>query len=225
MDMLSKDTVIILHNYKYSIVGYNHEQGELAACFWEDDPNKENGNGHGAAAAAAAAVEPIELEQDVIPRRSVLCLIVEKTTWKLPENRTILAESYTSTVTDYQGKGNDTNTPPSTGHFVARKHANSDPQTSHNNEEIGYVLMERAHDSASGIECEAAVTTLSAKCWIADTDGYPQQYDVPFLSPPKVAVMAMAMMIGSQGAWAVLAGSPRNSATHIYVTVDEDLVP
>eukprot|EP00978_Attheya_sp_CCMP212_P001341 scaffold2820_cov77-Attheya_sp.AAC.1 len=24
---------------------------ESAACFWEDDPNKENGNGHGAAAA------------------------------------------------------------------------------------------------------------------------------------------------------------------------------
>jgi hypothetical protein len=85
--------------------------------------------------------------------------------------------------------------------------------------------MERGHGSASGIEFEAAVTILSAKCWIADTDGYPQQYDVPFLSPPEVAVMSMAMMIRGQGAWAALAGLSSNNATHIYVTVGEDHVP
>eukprot|EP00978_Attheya_sp_CCMP212_P041740 scaffold243321_cov46-Attheya_sp.AAC.1 len=48
-------------------------------------------------------IKPSEIftgfEQDVMPL-SVHCLIVEKGTWKLPDNRTIFAESYTSTVTD-----------------------------------------------------------------------------------------------------------------------------
>jgi hypothetical protein len=209
-------------------------------------------------------IKPSEIftsfEQDVNPR-SVNCLIVEKGTWKLSDNRTILAESYTSTVTDHLGswtgedqtsslsffvdpivvlgqimtyndtafsafwsKGDNINTPPSTGAFSAGKHVGKDPQTSRNNEEIGYVVIERGHGSAYGIAFEAAVTTRSAQGWIEDTDGYPHQYDVPFSSPPEVAVVSMATMSGGHGAWAALAGSPSNNATHIVVTVDEDLL-
>eukprot|EP00978_Attheya_sp_CCMP212_P037550 scaffold178216_cov41-Attheya_sp.AAC.1 len=49
-------------------------------------------------------IQPSEIftgfEHDIMPL-SVHCLIVEKGTWKLPDNRTIFAESYTSTVTDH----------------------------------------------------------------------------------------------------------------------------
>jgi hypothetical protein len=201
-------------------------------------------------------------EQDVNPR-SVDCLIVEKGTWKLPDNRTILAESYTSTVTDsfatswngedrtasisslvepivvlgqimtyndigysaFWSKGIDLRTPASTGAFFAGKHVGKDAQTSRNNEEIGYIVIERGHGSATyGIEFEAAVTTPRARGWIEDTDGHPQQYDIPFLSPPEVAVVSMATMFGIHGAWAALAGSPSNNANQIAVTVDEDLL-
>eukprot|EP00978_Attheya_sp_CCMP212_P017415 scaffold46357_cov68-Attheya_sp.AAC.1 len=93
-----------------------------------------------------------------------------------------------------------------------------------NNEEIGYVVIERGHGSAYGIEFEAGVTAPSAIGWVEDTDGYPHQYDVPFSSPPEVAVISMATMYGGQGVWAALAGSPSDSASHIAVTVDEDLL-
>eukprot|EP00978_Attheya_sp_CCMP212_P039897 scaffold212008_cov56-Attheya_sp.AAC.3 len=199
-------------------------------------------------------------EQEVNPR-SVNCLIVEKGTWKLPDNRKILAESYTSTITDHLGswtgeeqttsisslvdpivvlgqimtyndtgfsafwsKGDNVNTPPSTGVFFAGKHVGKDPQISRNNEDIGYVVIERGHGSAYGIEFEAGVTAPSTIGWVEDTDGYPHQYDVPFSSPPEVAVVSMATMYGNQGAWAALAGSPSDNTAHIAVTVDEDLL-
>jgi hypothetical protein len=124
----------------------------------------------------------------------------------------------------FWSKGDNVDTPPSTGVFFAGKHVGKDPQTSRNNEEIGYVVIERGHGSAYGIEFEAGVTAPSAKGWIQDTDGYPHQYDVPFSSPPEVAVVSMATMHGVQGAWAALAGSPSDNAAYIAVTVDEDLL-
>jgi hypothetical protein len=124
----------------------------------------------------------------------------------------------------FWSKGINVQTPPSTGAFFAGKHVGKDPQTSRNNEEIGYVVIESGHGSAYGIEFEAAVTSQSVQGWIEDTDGYPQQYDVPFSSPPAVAVVSMTTMNGAHGAWAALAGSPINNATHIAVTVDEDIL-
>eukprot|EP00978_Attheya_sp_CCMP212_P016208 scaffold42253_cov57-Attheya_sp.AAC.1 len=124
----------------------------------------------------------------------------------------------------FWSKGDNVTTPPSTGVFFAGKHVGKDPQTSRNNEEIGYVVIERGHGSAYGIEFEAGVTAPSAIGWIEDTDGYPHQYDVPFSTPPAVAVVSMATMNGGHGAWAALAGSPSNNATQIAVTVDEDLL-
>eukprot|EP00978_Attheya_sp_CCMP212_P037432 scaffold176131_cov67-Attheya_sp.AAC.1 len=85
--------------------------------------------------------------------------------------------------------------------------------------------MERGYGSASGIEFEADVTPYkSVEGWISETNGYPHQYGGPFSTPPAVAVVSMATMNGSNGAWAAFAGSPSNNMTHIAVTVDEDLL-
>jgi hypothetical protein len=208
--------------------------------------------------------DPRSFEQSVYPR-SVHCLIVERGTWKLPDNRTILAESFTSTVTASRGKWNgtgedqtafisplagpivvlgqvmtcndtgystfwssssDTNTPASTSSFFAGKQVAKDPQRSRNNEEIGYVVIESGHDtdSAYGIDFEAGVTSASVEGWVQVPSGYQHQYGVPFSTSPEVAVVSMATMNGSGGAWAALAGSPSDSATHLAVSVDENLI-
>eukprot|EP00978_Attheya_sp_CCMP212_P028469 scaffold98355_cov39-Attheya_sp.AAC.1 len=210
--------------------------------------------------------EPIPVEQTNTPPRSVHCLIVEKGTWKLPDNRTILAESYTSTVTDlgalsdplaswigedqtasisslagpivvlgqimtyndtrfsaFWSRGDTKNITATTGTFFAGKHVGADPQTSRNNEEIGYVVMERGHGIAYGIEFEAGVTPDdSVDGWFTVTGGYPHQYDEPFSTPPAVAIVSIATMIGFNGAWAALVGSPSSNNTHLDVTVDEE---
>eukprot|EP00978_Attheya_sp_CCMP212_P015594 scaffold40191_cov60-Attheya_sp.AAC.1 len=124
----------------------------------------------------------------------------------------------------FWSRGDTYNTAASTGRFFAGKHVGKDDQTSRNNEEIGYVIMERGHGSASAVEFEADVTSPSAIGWVEDIDGYPHQDDGPFSTPPAVAVVSMATMNGYNGAWAALAGSPSNNMTHIAVTVDEDIL-
>jgi hypothetical protein len=48
-----------------------------------------------------------------------------------------------------------------------------DNQTSHNNDEIGYVMTERGHVSASAIEFEAGVTPYEiVEGWVIVTGGY-----------------------------------------------------
>eukprot|EP00978_Attheya_sp_CCMP212_P000747 scaffold1496_cov68-Attheya_sp.AAC.1 len=102
----------------------------------------------------------------------------------------------------FWSRGDDTNTP-QTLTRIHEHHIHHLLQVDLSREST----LARIHKNHAGI-----TPPENARGWTQDTDGYPQQYDVPFSTTPlAVAVVSMATMNGGNGALAALAGLPRYS--------------
>ena len=88
---------------------------------------------------------------------------------------------------------------------------------------VGFIVIEAGHGTISGVEFEAAVGSDTVR-GVTNVPPYTYTFDTAFGAAPQVALVTMAGMDGTDGAWAYTFGEAPLSVTSIDLAVDEDQV-
>ncbi len=153
-------------------------------------------------------------------------------TWN-GESRTY-ANSYTTPVVvgqvmtyndaghvEFWARGSTRQTPPQSGTLFTGKTVNEDPDNTHANETIGYIVIESGSGTMDGVNYSAGVTSDGV---LEVTDG-----NAPFARPvsglsgaASVGVACLTAMDGNNGGWGMLYGANPISNTNINLAIEED---
>ncbi|MGK7943287.1 MAG: beta strand repeat-containing protein, partial [Microcystaceae cyanobacterium] len=99
------------------------------------------------------------------------------------------------------------------------KHIGSDPDSTRNNETLGYVIFESGTGTIEGQKFSAQLGSDT----IVGVDNSESQYDLPNIDfTPQVALVSQSAMDGTDGGWAILAGNNPINSNRIKLQIDED---
>ncbi len=111
-------------------------------------------------------------------------------------------------------------TPPTASVLSVGKTVNEDPDNTHANETIGYIVMESGSGTMDGVNYSAGVTTDGVA---GVTNAPPYARPVSGLSgSASVGIATLTAMDGNNGGWALFYGANPISNTNINLVIDED---
>ncbi len=119
----------------------------------------------------------------------------------------------------FWSQGTARTNPPISSALKTGKTVNEDPDNSHANETIGYIVIEAGSGSLDGVGYVAAV---GADIVAGVTNAPPYAYSLSGLTSASVGVVTLTAMDGNNGGWAVLYGASPVSASTLNLVIDED---
>ena len=101
------------------------------------------------------------------------------------------------------------------------KHVGQDPNTTRADEVVGYLVIEAGNGTLDGVAYEAGMGPATVQCF--GDSATPYSYSLSgSLGTVSTAAVSQSGMIGNDGAWAVLSGSPYLTTTSLNLHVAED---
>jgi hypothetical protein len=119
----------------------------------------------------------------------------------------------------FWSRGSDRKNPPSSSTLRVGKHVGQDPNTTRNEETIGYIVIEAGSGTIGTVSYTAALGGDTVR---GMDNSPPYSYPITGLSMPSVAIVSQSGMDGNDGGWAVLYGSNPVSTSSLNLVIDED---
>ena len=116
-------------------------------------------------------------------------------------------------------RGSSQYNPPDPISLSTGKHVGEDPDTTRDDETVGFIVIEAGHGDADGFKYEAKLGGDSVRGYDNAASGYPYTYSPSFATTP-VTIATLAAMDGNDGGWAILIGD--QTASTLRVVIDED---
>jgi len=117
-------------------------------------------------------------------------------------------------------RGSVTGNPPDSSNLYTGKTICEDPNTTCNDETIGYIVIEAGSGDIEGINY---VADLGSNAIAGVGDSPPYTYSISGLSSANVAIASCAGMNGPNGGWAILYGADPLTSTSLNLAIDEDV--
>ncbi len=120
----------------------------------------------------------------------------------------------------FWSRGSSRQNPPSSSVLQVGKTVNEDPDNSHANETIGYIVLESGNGAIDGVNYAAGVTSDGVA---GITNSPPYGRTVSGLSSAaSIGIATLTAMDGGNGGWALFYGANPISNTNINLAIDED---
>lgn len=120
----------------------------------------------------------------------------------------------------FWARGDLATDPPSPTVLFVGKHVGADPTATRADEIVGYLVIEAGAAEIDGVSLVAGVTA-DIVGGVENMPPYPQAID-GLAGPPTAAILGMAGMDGSDGAWPIFFGPDPISETALQLATDED---
>ena len=116
-------------------------------------------------------------------------------------------------------RGSSQSNPPDSTSLSTGKHVGEDPDTTRDDETVGFIVIEAGHSTTGGLVYEANLGTDIVQGYDNNANGYLYTYSPSFATTP-VTVATLSAMDGVDGGWAILIGD--QTASTLRVVIDED---
>ena len=120
-------------------------------------------------------------------------------------------------------RGASTSSPPDHDGLYTGKSVCEDPDTTRDDETVGFIVIEQGHGTLGTVAYEAWLGDRSVRGF-GDSPPYRYTFQAPFDAPPEVGLATKAEVRGPNGGWAMLYGPDALMADSIGLAVDEDQI-
>ena len=138
-------------------------------------------------------------------------------------NPVVLGQVMTYNDTDWSvfwSYGDSTSRAPNADLHIG-KHVGEDPDTTRNNETLGYIVIEEGYEIVNGTEVEVGISGDSVQ-GVTNSPPYSSNFSRTLGNTPAVGVLTQGGMDGAHGSWAVLYGNTPLTPSQVRLAVDED---
>ena len=141
-------------------------------------------------------------------------------------NPVVLGQVMTENDADWSSfwaHGNPRDVPPTPSQVWTGKMVGEDTDTTRAAETVGFIIFEAGHGTIGGVEYHAELGPETVR-GVDDAPPYFYFFNPGFASTPTVALMSMAGMDHTNGAWPQAYGPVAASTSNLFLSVDEDQI-